>query len=53
MKIESAKKKAATKECEIVQKEVLVKAITIVCKLGITIFSLHEFVNKIKGRYCS
>jgi len=51
VKVESAKEKTASKECKIVQKEILVKAIAIVCKLRITVFSLHELVDKVKGRH--
>lgn len=51
MKIEFAEKKTAAKERKVVQKEILVKAITIVRIFRITVFSLHELVNKVKGRY--
>jgi len=51
MKVESTEKKAAAKECKIVQKEVFIESIATISELDIVILSLDELVDEIKSRY--
>ena len=50
MKIESAEEETAAKEGEIIQKVILIEAITVVGKFRISVLSLHEFVDEVEGR---
>lgn len=53
MEVESTEAEAASEKGEVVDVEVLVEAVGVVCELGIVVFPLHELVDEVEGWYAS